>query len=197
MLVMHDNQKRRRPSDAGYSIVEMMMVVGIIAVLAAVTLPVGRSALGHGRADSTITATMAVLDQARNRAIAERRNFQLVFTAPNRIQVFRVEVTPPNDPAVVTLVTDVILENGHNFHKFAGMLDTPDQFGSGTAIEFDGPGPPMFTSDGSLVDANGDPSNGTLLIGRSESKDSARAITIFGATGLVRSWKWANPAWSE
>jgi hypothetical protein len=55
----------------------------------------------------------------------------------------------------------------------------------------------MFTSDGSLVDSNGDISNGSIFMGIPNRPDTARAVTIFGVTGLTRSWKWRGSQWLE
>ena len=55
----------------------------------------------------------------------------------------------------------------------------------------------MFTSDGSFMNANGDVMNGTLFIGVRNDPLPARAITIFGASGAMRLWKWNGRAWVE
>jgi hypothetical protein len=78
-----------------------------------------------------------------------------------------------------------------------GMPDTPDLFGNASALDFDGPATHMFTSDGSFTDSAGDISNGTIFIGRGSDTDTGRAITIFGATGMMRSWKRTGIKWSE
>ena len=69
-------------------------------------------------------------------------------------------------------------------------------FGHTGAIAFGSTPTIRFTSDGSLIDSSGDVLNGTLLLGVPNDKHaSARAVTIFGATGLIRSWKWNGTAW--
>jgi hypothetical protein len=81
--------------------------------------------------------------------------------------------------------------------KFSGMPDTPDAFGASAAQSFTGTAPVMFTSDGSLVDSNGDVSNGTIFFGIPGQPMTARAVTIFGVTGLTRIWKWRGSQWME
>ena len=55
-----------------------------------------------------------------------------------------------------------------------------------------------FTSEGSFVDSSGDVLNGTMYLGHAgQDPTSARAITIFGATGLVRAWRWDGRNWVE
>ena len=38
---------------------------------------------------------------------------------------------------------------------------------------------------------------GTILIGIPNQKETARAVTIFGASGLLRSWKWRGSSWVQ
>jgi hypothetical protein len=66
-----------------------------------------------------------------------------------------------------------------------------------SAVDLDGPGPHLFTSDGSFIDGNGDLSNGTIVFGRLDQRETGRALTIFGATGLVRAWKLAGNTWHD
>jgi hypothetical protein len=55
----------------------------------------------------------------------------------------------------------------------------------------------MFTSEGTLVDSTGDAINGTVFLAVGDQMSTARAVTIFGITGLVRSWKWDGSKWVE
>ena len=75
------------------------------------------------------------------------------------------------------------------------MPDTPDLFGHTGAIAFGSTPTIRFTSDGSLIDSSGDVLNGTVFLAIDDKAASARAVTIFGATGLIRSWKWNGTAW--
>ena len=134
------------------------------------------------------------LQDARERAISERRNVQLTFVTPNRIRAERVEVPGPG----TTLLAQTELEGLQRFQLVTGIPDTPDYFGNDSAVDFSGTAPVMFTSDGSLIDSNGDPVNGTIfLAGPTSARESVRAITILGVTGLVRTWKWSGTAWRE
>jgi hypothetical protein len=91
----------------------------------------------------------------------------------------------------------MLLENGQEFLQFPSMPDTPDGFGNGSAISFGGTAPIMFTSDGSLVDSAGDVVNGTIFLGEPNQKATARAVTVFGVSGLIRSWKWRGDKWMQ
>jgi hypothetical protein len=93
--------------------------------------------------------------------------------------------------------TQFTLDNGMHFLKFDGVPDTPDKFGAASATAFGGAAPVMFSGDGSLVDANGDVVNGSIFVGLPQQADSARAVTVFGATGMTRAWKWRGSKWME
>ena len=55
----------------------------------------------------------------------------------------------------------------------------------------------MFTSDGSLIDSAGDVTNGTIFFGVPNHPETARAITVFGVTGMLRTWKWGGASWMQ
>jgi hypothetical protein len=95
------------------------------------------------------------------------------------------------------VIDQIVLEGNQEFLKLAGIPDTPDGYGAAAAIDFDGPGPHMFTSDGSLIDSAGDVSNGTIFLARQNAPETQRAITILGVTGLMRSWKWRDTRWLQ
>lgn len=177
-------------SQSGFSLVEIVLTVAILAVMFGLAAGVTMSAVNATRADGSTVAVLNILDLARTQATSERREMQLVFTLPNKIEIFRVEV-----PAGTTLVTTRILENQQEFLKFTGVPDTPDAFGNASAIWFGATPTIRFTSDGSLLDSSGDPVNGSLFLGVQNKRETARAVTIFGATGLVRTWKWNGTVW--
>ena len=39
--------------------------------------------------------------------------------------------------------------------------------------------------------------NGTIYVGMPNEIDTARAVTVFGMTGLTRAWKWRGRKWME
>ena len=182
-----------RRGDRGFSLSELLVVAALIAVGSAVALPLTMSTVRRANNDGALAVTQTFLDTARDRAVAERRNFELTFIAPNRIRLQRVEVPS----GVKTTVDEVQLEAGQQFHKFGGMLDTPDAFGAASEMQ-SGVLAAMFTSDGSLIKVvDGDITNGTVFFGKPGQPDTARAVTIFGVTGLLRAWKWRGTAWLE
>jgi prepilin-type N-terminal cleavage/methylation domain-containing protein len=178
---------------AGFSLVEMLLVVGVVGVLSAITVMVMPVALLSARADSGAAQVVSALRLAREEAIAQRRNVRVTFTAPNRIVISRVEVPGPG----TTVITQVWLEGSLTFRLFGEIPDTPDAFGNADAWSFGGANAIAFTSSGEFVDQNGDPVNGTVFIGRAHEPLSARAVSIFGPTALVREWRWDGSRWTN
>ena len=182
-----------RPSDAGFTLGEVLVVAALIAVGMAVAIPVTIDMVTRAKNDSAAVVAHTFLDSARDRAIAERRNVRLTFQGPNRIVLQRIEVPSGQ----LTTVGEMVLENGQEFLRYSGMADTPDKFGAGSAVQFSGVEPVMFTSDGSLIDSAGDVTNGTVFMGVPNQPETARAVTIFGVTGLLRGWKWRGTQWFQ
>ena len=184
--------------DAGFALVELTVTVGIVGVLMVGATVVMPSMLTGSRADSSTALVLNSLRLARDRAIGERRNMDLVLTTPNHFQIRREGISGEAN----AIVSDTYLGNGQEFTAFTGLSDTPDLFGlTNKPIAFGptagSPAAVMFTSEGTLVDSSGDTINGTIFLGIPGRKDSARAITIFGPTALLRVWRWDGMKWTE
>lgn len=177
----------------GFTLLEAIVVMAVVVVGAAISIPVTRQMVASAKGDSALIMANTFLESARNRAVAERRNVELVFIPPNRMQLVRLEVPS----GVRTTVGTLMLEGDAEFVQVLGVPDTPDAYGAFAAINFTGPTPVMFTSDGSLIDSAGDVTNGTIFVARPGAQDTARAVTITGVTGMLRQWKWRGSVWQE
>ena len=182
-----------RPADAGFTLAEMLVVVALIAIGFGVAIPVTMEMVKRAKNDSSVVVAHTFIGAARDRAVAERRNIELTFLPPNRIIAERIEVPS----GLKTQVGEMRLEGGQEFVKYSGVSDTPDAFGAAAAIAFTGTAPVMFTSDVSLIDSAGDVTNGSLFMGVPNRPESARAVTVFGVTGLLRTWKWRGASWLQ
>ncbi|HLG60221.1 MAG TPA: prepilin-type N-terminal cleavage/methylation domain-containing protein [Vicinamibacterales bacterium] len=181
----------------GFTLIEMLLVAALVSVVIGMSIPITEQFIRTMKADSSIGAAMNAVDIGHDRAISERRNFVLSFIGTNRIRLSRQEIDAAGVVTSTTVTDEFLLENGQEFVKFVGVPDTPDAFGATAVQSFSGTAPVMFTSDGSLVDSNGDVVNGTLFFGVPNQPLTARAVTIFGVTGLTRSWKWRGSQWQD
>jgi prepilin-type N-terminal cleavage/methylation domain-containing protein len=179
----------------GFTLIEIMVTLGIIGTLAAVASGVVPNLLSQARADGAVAETLNVLRVARDRAIGERRNIEVHFITPNHIQIVREEIVITGPP-VTTVIADTYLQSSQKFLQFTGQGDTPDGFGGSGPVAFGATPVYMFTSEGTFVDSVGDVLNGTVFLGRPGDPYSARAITVFGPTALLNTYKWVG-RWVE
>jgi len=203
----------------GTSLIELMAVVGIVITLSAFAIMSTLRPTTTSRANNAVDAVVSTLIQGRQLAVSKRRNVLVSFNGTNQIQL--TVQTLPNE-AVPTPLPIVKLNDGIStalqFYVFPTLPNTPMGplgFGNTTAIDYqavNGSGAPnavMFSTSGGLVGAGGaapanyyavgnnDPINATIFIGTPSDSSTARAITVMGATGRVRSYAWNGAAWQE
>jgi prepilin-type N-terminal cleavage/methylation domain-containing protein len=179
-------------SDAGFSMVEMMTVILIIGVIAAMAMYSIVGALPNIQANNGLNVAIGVVKNGKYLAVSQRRNYQLLFAGNNQLWLRRLEV-----PAGFTDQPVVTLPGGVQFLLFPGVTDTPDAYGNCAAICFGGTLTQTFMSNEVFVDAAGAPLNGTIFVGIPGNQATQRAITITGATGRIRSYRWTGLAWLE
>jgi len=182
---------RRGALEAGFSLIEMMFVTGIMGVLAGIAaLQIGASRPGL-LGDGGMRVVLSQMNQAREMAITQRRNMRVVFTGVNTVEVYREEVPGPT----LTLVRTVPMEGGVQFLLTVGLPDTPDAFGNGTALAFGIATEVKFAPDGTLVNQSGASINGSVFLAITGNSLSSRAVTVLGSTGRVRGYRWDGRVW--
>jgi type II secretory pathway pseudopilin PulG len=189
--------------EGGFTIIEMVVVIGIIMIILSMAILQLQPTLQQFRANAGMDQVKGAMRQAREIAISQRRTIVVQFVGNNTIQLFQV-VEPGNVRAVNPFLT-LPIENTVTFQTFAGEPDTPDAYGIPAVpagIDFNGVvgGPPIgmqFQSDGTFTDANGTPINGTVFLGITNIKTSARAVTILGATGRMHAWHGTGLSWFQ
>ena len=194
---------RHPHSGAGFTLLEVLIILAIIGLLVSTSVLLLPDVVRAAKADSGSSQLLSALRAAREQAITERRNFVVSFVGTDRLRVQREELGVDGSGNIIvtgqTVVSTTALDQGVEFLRFApGVPDTPDGFSPGVAaVSFTGNAPWRFTSEGTLVSQSGDVVNGTVFLGRANDPTSARAITLFGATALLREWKWSGAAWFE
>lgn len=200
--------------ERGFSLLEMIVVVMLAFTVMAFAVMNTMSSSQNSKANAAMDAVISQLRQARELAIAKRRNVQVQFTAPNQMQLTVLTLPGETVPPVIppTYLNDRV-PGGSTFVLFGGLPDTPMNFGNSTPINLQQPGgggawTVMFTTSGAFVGTaqsaatlyqatNNNPVNASLFLGVAGKTNTARAVTVFGATGRVRSYYWTGSSWQE
>jgi hypothetical protein len=173
-------------SDRGFTLPEMLVMIAFFLVISGMGLAVVNGVLPSVRIDGQISRVMGLLQHARELAIARQRDYEVRFdTTAHTVELLRRE------GAAEFQLQLIAFESRVKFMQFSGMGDTPEGFGDGDLADFGGASRLLFISDGSLVDENSMPVNGTLYLGIEGHRETARAITVTGSTARARFYKWA------
>jgi len=192
----------RRRNEAGFTLLEVLVVVALLGTLAAMAIMVSPAFLKTAKADAGIEQAMDTLRLARETAISQRRNVRVGFVGLDAIQTTREDIGANGVVTGTTVLRTVQFENRMQFRVVSGVPNTPDGFSlanatSGGALAFGTATTRMFTSEGTFVNQAGDVLNGTIFLSIQGDSLSARAITIFGPTALIRAWRWNGRDWVE
>jgi prepilin-type N-terminal cleavage/methylation domain-containing protein len=201
---------------SGFSITELVVAVCVISILAGMAVLNTKGTFQNYKANAARDQVVTQLRLARELAITKRRNVRVDFIAPNQIQTtvqYRNGETP--GPAIAPIYLNNAEQGGGNgaqFYVFPSLPDTPMSFGNTQAVSLSQPSGAgawtvMFTTSGSLVGTssttsldivgNSNPVNASIFIGIPSTTSSARAVTVLGATGRVRSYMWDSTNWTE
>ena len=201
--------------ERGFSLTELMLVVLIGLIIVGMAIGGVPAMLRVSKADGSLAELASALRSARESAISNRRNVQLTF-GTNTVTSVRMErcdatcttgasgtwKTLPKCTSTcsgsTTALRTVTLEGRAIFRLDDKLGDTPDKFGMDkSGLVLGSKLPAAFTTDGSLVDSDGDVLNASIFIGNDTDILSARAVTIFGPTGAMHLWRWDGRRWVE
>ena len=203
-------QKANR-SERGFSMVETVVVLGIMFVLMGIAVISSFGSLASYQANSAQDIVVSQLRVARQLAISQRRTVQIwIDTAPEtldgRYHIKYQQQPAPQTNEVAGPLVSVPLPGSTQLMLETGVPDTPMKFGNSAAVYIGNPpvagGPPVmqFNSTGTFTDSTGVTLlYGTIFIGIPNEVTSARAVTIMGGTGRVRSYSYAGgtTGWQE
>src|SRR5262245_13244962 len=117
---------RKRNLAPGYSLIELLVVVVLIGIVAAISVFALQGAIPNMKADSEMDRVVSFMRQARDAAITQRRRIQVVFNGTTEINLLRLP--PPgvagNPPFPV--IARAALESNESFILTPGLPDTPD-----------------------------------------------------------------------
>jgi Tfp pilus assembly protein FimT len=179
--------------DNGFSLVEVSVGIMLAIAIAGFALIQMEAIMPGTHANQAMNLTLAQLRRGRDLAITQRRPILLQFQDNNKIRLVRSELDE-----TTTMLSTVTFGNKCQFIKFDEIEeDTPDTFGNNSAIDFGGANTLTFFPDGTLVDDSLVPINGSIFLGLPEHPEVARAVTILGATGRVRCYRWTGEEWIQ
>jgi type II secretory pathway pseudopilin PulG len=194
--------KRDCRSTAGFSLVEMMLVVGLAGLMTGMAvIQIGSSrpfTIGNGG----MRVILGLMNQARQISIQQRRYVRVVFTTPNLMQIIREDTTTTGACGVTcTTLSSAVLEGNMQF-AIVPVADTPDGFGfnaaafNGSPVAFGTVTSVKFAPNGTLVNQDGALTNGTVFLAVPSTVLSSRAVTVLGATGRIRGYRWDGKQWN-
>jgi len=183
----------RLASDRGFTLLEMMVTVAVMAIVGSMATASMANMRRVMQGDAAMRLVMTELNAARDMAMTQRRNMEVQFVGGLWVRTVRHEA-----PGIATTVLrSVAFESNATFSQVSGLPDTPDAFGAGAPVAFGTAQAIMFGTDGTLIDQNGNPLNGTVFVAIGNQPLTARAVTVLGATGRVRGYKWTGTAWKR
>jgi prepilin-type N-terminal cleavage/methylation domain-containing protein len=190
--------RHRVQSTGGFSLIEVLIVVAIVGIVAAIAIGITPEIIRSTKGQSGAQQLSAFLKRQRETAISRRRNIEIAFTAPNIVSSSQRAVPdPPAATPAPTPLETMHLEGRVEFRLFSGVPDTPDAFGNLQPVSLGGASPVMFTSEGSFTDVNGDPINASVFVGVDGQPTTANALTIVGTTAAIRAWRWDGSRWVQ
>lgn len=193
--------------ESGFTIIELTVVTMIIMIVAVMAIVGISPALQNAKYDAAMRQLVSQIRQAREYAIANRRYVQITFpTVGLRPQVVMTQMNTltPGAGGVNPVISTVTIEGPGTYLVYPGMPDTPDGYGNGGAVYFEGliggpVGGMLFQSDGELVDGTTFlPINGSVYLSTNNGQaTTARAVSVLGTTGRVRGWKSSGTSWAQ
>jgi type II secretory pathway pseudopilin PulG len=192
-MKQHDSKQQR-----GFSLLEALTAIALIMILAGMAIINFGSVLPSAKANSAMDQMLYQLRSARARAIAHRCDVRIQFVGADQLtisELWQKGVPPP--PMTVSF------EGGAKYAVFNTLPDIPApyNFGNSGPIYFGGSASPppimQFTSNGSFIDGGNTLVNGTVFLGIPGNPQTARAISVLGATGRVRQYHWDGTQWQE
>jgi len=186
---------REGKTEAGFSLLEMLAVIAVIFIISAFAIFNINGALPSEQSAAGLNAAMAVVRQGRDTAITQRRSFQLVVpvvTPLNQIGVQRIEI---GGGFTALPVTTLPKPAQFGLDPSITTPPEPDVTTCSNGLCFNGTPTQTWLSDGTFVDAAGQPLTCAIYVMIPGNPAAQRAFVIQGSTGQIRTWRWNGSSW--
>ena len=204
-------RSRRRCSDRGFSVIELMLVVALVGILSALAVPQMIAQRRLLRAAGITREIVSQMRYARQLAMSQRQavtfqyddvNKQLLiidhnFTGPTVV----AQAGFPNNAGSAVVSTLPLATEGLGSGEIAygippGLPNGPlDDGVSSSVLTVDNTLNRTFQADGSVVDVNGNPQDQALFIYNNLAPQAtAAAISVVGSAGRVKLWRYDTNA---
>jgi type II secretory pathway pseudopilin PulG len=181
---------RRTRWQGGYSLIELTLTVGIMGAVTAMALFQIGSTRPYMKGDGAMRTVIAQMNMARELSISQRRNIQVTFVG-NVITLTRQNLAIGGAPATTTVLATIPMEGGAQFIATSGVTDLAEWAAGG----FSTLATIYFSSDGTLIGSAGLPVNEIVFLTIPNEPRGTRAVTVLGATGRIRGYKWDGGQW--
>jgi type II secretion system protein H len=196
----HNERAAARDGEAGFSLIELLIVVAIMLIMAAIVTFSMTSHKNLYKSDDETLRIINVMREASQLALTQRQAMRVEIDATNkRIKLIDENFAGTTDDRVVRTV---YLDNSAIIRVDAAPIgvtkpnppNLPDAVFTGTAPKV---WKIWFRRDGTATDSAQAALSATLYIWppdpadstRAKDKKLVRAITIFGGSGAIRLWK--------
>ncbi len=180
-------------SEAGFSLVELMVVVAIIAVIGAIAVP--NMSPANARLKQAARELYGNMQRARMEAIKSNQNVGIVFDTVNNLYQLCQNFNSDNDctDAGETILTTINLSSYGSDVQYAGGFATSPGGGSGPSDGVSYGNIPPSTNT-MLFSSTGRP-NKTGYVYLKNNKNSYYVVGTPSMAGVVVMKKWQNNAW--
>lgn len=207
-----ENKLARRGTTGGFSIIELVMVLVIIGIMSALSIPLIVNYKKQLKSEDQALKMMDLMREASQLALTRRRlmRFEIDLTNNRMLLIDGRNAGPADDILIKALpledVQDIRIDqipagvtrpNPPNYNDAAYVNDTVGHLYNGVRVVGNRVWQISFLSNGSAVNAANNPLSGNIYFWTPLTPGSAspknikevRAITIFGGSGAVRYWK--------
>ena len=178
----------------GFSILELLIVVSVLAIVSGASMILIGPALKARAVEMAARTVTMEMRRARQAAVDTRHLSRVTFTAPQTITI--EWQSPVSEGGAWNQLSQIDLPEEMEFRS-DGVSSGPGGFATTPAINFSGTYQIWFLPDGSAINSGGALSNGIVYVARPGEVESTRAVTLFGATGRLKQWKYieADDTW--